>query len=384
MGKNSTKWESLDVLRGIAVAFMLVNHAAVNWLNPGSAAYGLSGIFNFVGSFAPVLFFFATGVGYGLAHQAGKPANTKDLLIKALILIVADIFMRGGDFTTIGWDFLAFIAFSMILLHGFRGRQYGISAALVLVLVLLFVRFGLGAAYDKLVADQADWHRIVLGLAAMEGVSYWFTPWFVYPLVGFVFGAIARQHKSFIEENISKVLAIGCVLGVLCGLMSWVLLTQGAGLFRWGTMSLNFFVASVSCVLISLTVSLFVTEKIGVPSLTALVSMQGVSSLAVVPIHYFFLDLIAFVITEKMGGGLYLLLMPLWLIVCFFCARCTNQLVVSLTRGNSPRLLYALIGLIVVSAIITTVMPAFVWIFVLTFAAQYMLCILLGFSYAKR
>lgn len=384
MSNNVNKWASLDVLRGFAVAFMLVNHAAVTWLNAESASSGASGWLSFVGSFAPVLFFFATGIGYGLAHEVGKPARTKDLFIKALILILADIFMRGGVFSKVGWDFLAFIAFSMILLHGFRGRKYGIHGAILLVFVLLFVRFGLGAIYDKYVPDHSHWHRVALGLSAMDGVSYWFTPWFVYPLVGFVLGAWARKYKLLIDQNILKVVAIALFLGVLSGMLTYVLWTLGAGLFRWGTMSLNFFIASVSCVFLCLALSLFVAERLRIESITVLISMQGVSSLAVVPIHYFFLKLLAYPIDEKMTGGLYLLLMPLWLVVCFSAARLTNRLVVYVTRDNSRSVLYSLTGLVLSSAIITSIWSAYWWIFIVTFAAQYILCILLGFSYAKR
>ncbi len=390
MSSAIKKWPTLDILRGLAVVCMLVNHAAVHWLGQQHLEEGFTSVLSFLGSFAPVLFFFTTGVGYGLAHQVGKPAKTKDLMIKAGILIVADIFMRGGNFTVIGWDFLAFIAFSMILLHGFRGRRFGIAGAIVLIGVLLVVRFGVGAVYDSRVAEgeQADWIRISLGLQAMDGVSYWFTPWFVYPLVGFVFGAFLRQFREIYD----RYTGVFCLSAIVCALaaaaVSYVLLMKGAGLFRWGTMSINFFVASVSCVLAATAIACTIGDKFEQQSLAKLLSkglsMQGVSSLAVVPIHYFFLALVEQLFALPFSANLYLGLMIPWLVVCFWCARGTNRLTVSLTKTQSPAILKGLLAFVVVCALIWSIFVGQWWLFIVMFLAQFALCILLGFSYSKR
>lgn len=390
MSSAIKKWPTLDILRGLAVVCMLVNHAAVHWLDQQYLEEGLTSVLSFLGSFAPVLFFFTTGVGYGLAHQVGKTANTKDLLIKAGILIVADIFMRGGNFTVIGWDFLAFIAFSMILLHGFRGRRFGVAGALVLVVVLLVVRFGVGAFYDSRVSEeeQSVWIRISLGLEAMDGVSYWFTPWFVYPLVGFIFGAFLRQYRDIYDQYTGIFCALALVCAVGAAAVSYVLLMKGAGLFRWGTMSINFFVASVSCVLAATAIACTIGDKFQQQSLSQhlsnALSMQGVSSLAVVPIHYFFLALVEQAFALPFSPNLYLGLLIPWLVVCFWCARATNRLTVSLTSTQSSTLLKGLLALVVASALICSIFVGQWWLFIVMFIAQYALCILLGFSYSKR
>lgn len=385
------KWPSLDVLRGLAVICMLLNHAAAKLLTDDAMFTGLSGWFNFMGSFAPVLFFFATGIGYGLAHEVGRTANTKDVLIKASILIVADIFMRGGDFTLMGWDFLAFIAFSMILLHGFRGRRFGLSGALGLILVLLFVRYGLGAYYDRAVDldEQKYWVLVVLGRTALDNVSYWFTPWFAYPLVGFILGALGRKHGEWVMSHIGKISLLAFGSGLFIAAASTVLWMKGAAAFRWGTVSFNFFIASVACVLVSLAISWLIADKLKHRRLTQLLSMQGVSSLAVVPIHYFYLKIFIMFFAVKISGTVYLIAMPFWIAFCFISARLTNQLTLRLTSSNSKTLLLTFVSIVAGCSIVTTMLsasanPAFAWIVVITFAAQYLLCILLGFSYTKR
>jgi hypothetical protein len=119
--KAKTTELELDVLRGVAVAFMLINHAGVRWLDTAQATDSLALWLVELGSHAPVLFFSITGVGYALGggHRS-TPKPTVDVLYKAGLLLIADGFMRGGDFSYIGWDFLAFIGFAAIAVQLIR------------------------------------------------------------------------------------------------------------------------------------------------------------------------------------------------------------------------------------------------------------------------
>lgn len=384
MAQTINKWPSLDILRGIAVMFMLLNHAAVYWLTPSAQQVGFAGAVNFIGSFAPVLFFFTTGVGYGLAHTIGRRANTLNVLVKAGILIVADIFLRGGNFTFIGWDFLAFIAFSMVVLHGFRGRRFALPAALVLIGLLLMARFALGAFYERSTESPDSLIQIILGMKAMNGVSYWFTPWLIYPLAGFIVGALAKRYSDFVHTRSLLVIISLLINGLFIAALSFVLFQKGASLFRWGTMSLNFFIASMACLSISTALALIFANKIVLPKLSRAISMQGVSSLAVVPLHYFFIALIDTFSPLSLSPTHYLLLMPVWLMACMFLAKQVDVF----TRALSPRLgskfLIASACFLGVLAIITSLTQDFNLLFVTTFIAQLLLCFLLGFSYSKR
>jgi uncharacterized membrane protein len=377
-------WPAIDLLRGIAVIFMLLNHSAVKWIKVDEMSVGLAGILNFIGSFAPVMFFFITGIGYGLAHQIGKPAKTKDVIIKASILIVADVFMRGGDFSSIGWDFLAFIGFSMLLLHCLRGRRFGMLLAFLLIGLFLIARFVLGPIYEALI-EQPDYvMQVLLGVSGLKGVSYWFTPWFIYPLAGFIIGHWASTFTAMITKNPINIFLFFTLLGISIAVVSSVLASKGFILFRWGTMSLNFFIASFACICLSIGIAWLISNVLNFTKLTQILSMRGISSLAVVPIHYGIINLIANVTDKKISGELYLLLMPFWLLLCFYLAKETNKLSYYISQNTPSSGMKIMFATVVLLAFICSFNQLFSALFVVTFTAQFILCLLLGFPYIKR
>lgn len=387
-------WPALDILRGIAVLYMLVNHVAVAWLKPEFANEGIAGILNFVGSFAPVLFFFTTGLGYGVAHKVGHYANFADVAIKAGILILADIFMRGGDFLSFGWDFLAFIGFSMLILSTIRGRKYALTIATLLMAALFLIRYILGseAVYARFLPEQAQTH-FVLSLLGREGftdVSYWFTPWLIYPLAGFVIGATANKIVPLLSTQSNKqhllIFILLVVGGVLSSLVSYMLLQKGAILFRWGTMSINFFIASIAMVCLCLAVTWLLSDILKKQRLNTLLSMRGVSSLAIVPIHYFVIKMLAPYFGFQLEQGTYLLAILFLIPLCFYLARLTDKCAKIIGASASRKLLIVFILLVAIAGLIST-LGLFHSIYInhtLAFIAQIILCLMLGFSYSKR
>jgi uncharacterized membrane protein len=86
-------WQELDILRGLAALFMIINHGGYEFLIPDLATHGISGFIIFISSSAPVLFFFITGVGYGL--QSGQkiqrlryPCGTANPLFNSVMPIL--------------------------------------------------------------------------------------------------------------------------------------------------------------------------------------------------------------------------------------------------------------------------------------------------------
>jgi len=123
-GKVQSHWRELDVLRGMAAVMMVVNHVGIKFLSPQYAEGGFTGIVLFIGSFAPVMFFFVTGVGAGIQSvQKKKSSRWLMILNKVGILAMADLLMAwgGGD----GWrlDFLGFIGLSILILEFVRNSK---------------------------------------------------------------------------------------------------------------------------------------------------------------------------------------------------------------------------------------------------------------------
>lgn len=376
------RWQSLDLLRGFAVIFMLVNHSLVQWLNKSDFNYEYIISISFISSFAPVLFFFATGVGFGLAHEQGRPAAIRPLLIKVIILIVADIFMRSGDLHSFGWDFLAFIAFSMLFLHFFRGRNNAIIKAFISILILFIIRYGVGGYYGGHYSNN-DWIAVIIGIKAIDGVSYWFTPWLIYPLIGFIYGAIYKFHNEKHKRLLLPLISLMLISGLIISSISFVMSNHGSIYFRWGTVSVNFFIASIACLLFCVALANIISELFAMRFISTSLSMQGVSSLAIVPVHYLFLN-ITNILDVKMSAEIYLFSLAPWLVVCFYIAKRTDSFAKYLALKQKNTYLFFFCLCILIFAILCSTYPEFKGVFLLTFLAQYLLCLMLAFSYSRK
>jgi uncharacterized membrane protein len=97
----------LDLLRGTAASLMVFNHVGYAALNRTAAQEGVSGAIVFLGSMAPVLFFFATG-------PAARAGSWRSLADKVLLLMLADQFLGWTLGRPLGLYFFGFIAVSMV------------------------------------------------------------------------------------------------------------------------------------------------------------------------------------------------------------------------------------------------------------------------------
>ena len=90
ISKVTIHWIELDVLGGLAAVLMIVNHVGYQTLDQNHIDGSWSANIVFIGSFAPVLFFFITGVGYGLqSSQKKKVGHWYVTLNKVVILVFA-------------------------------------------------------------------------------------------------------------------------------------------------------------------------------------------------------------------------------------------------------------------------------------------------------
>jgi hypothetical protein len=81
-------------------------------------------------------------------------------------------------------------------------------------------------------------------------------------------------------------IATGCLFMSFVFLIPTLIIAANGGvLFRWGTVSVGFFVASIVMIFFALAFS-FVASQISTPATKSAVSLNGVASLSIVPIHY--------------------------------------------------------------------------------------------------
>jgi len=276
----------LDVFRGFAAILMVLNHAGNEWLAHIDATSGLDGFIVFLGSTAPALFFTATGIGMGLSRR--ERLDWYGTGRKIVLLLVADIFLGWSVRRWIGLDFFAFCAVAMLAVTlvnlGSRPRV----VALATILVFLLLRYGFVAHLQPL-AQQYPILAFVSGIDGVVDVSYPLGPWLAFPLGGFILG------RTIVLDRASKPWPLtGALLVLLSGsaVASLVLVSRGAVLHRWGSVSIAYFLYAVAIVICFWLSASLLERSLPLAAGRAL-QMRGPASLIVVPVHYAAIGLIA-------------------------------------------------------------------------------------------
>jgi len=283
---DAAHWRELDLLRAIAAILMILNHIGVGTpaLYSSKWVHGLV----FAGSFAPVLFFHLTGLGYGIQSFARPGSRGQSYLIKVAILLVADalLWLRPGRF--LGNDFLGFIGLSMLLLEWIRRAPHSGELALSLALGVGAIRFGAGPLLRPFLDGQggARWLGFLVGINNQEGFSYPPCPWLVYPFLGYALGRFTARRVEACRLRLVLLIGVLVACALLSTLFSLATTAQGRVIFRYSTMSLGFFWASLAMLSISLAIALVLCRIGSIAGLVDWISLSGVRSLAIVPLHY--------------------------------------------------------------------------------------------------
>jgi len=350
-------WTELDVLRGLAALMMILNHLGYKILASNLVDSGFAGSLLFISSFAPVLFFFVTGVGYGIQSSRKKKASPwYGIINKFFILVLADLLMHWSEGRWLGLDFLGFIALSSLVLEFIRRTKSPLTYCAVGFVLISLMRYLLGPFIQALGYDQLGWGVLhwILGTKDTPGVSYPLSPWMAYPFAGYIIGVAAMHYRGFIETHRWRVVSGLLVLGGLNSVASLILLQRGASFFRWGTVGVGFYVVSFAVISISLA---GVLAMCGEPKLRVwqdALSLKGIASLAVVPVHYFLIYLV--VLAGVTGVDLFrysLIAIPV-LAGSFFLARSVENLSQIIRQVKTQKVVwFGLIALFVVAAGLT-------------------------------
>lgn len=346
---------ALDCFRGLAALAMIFNHAGFSLLNSHDAVHGLPGTFVFLGSFAPVLFFFATGFSIGLPQQFSKGV-TSDTLWKAAFLLLADqcLFWSRGD--PYGLDFFGFIALSMLCIHAIGPIRRSTAVAAALLALVVVVRFVVGPL-TKGIAENSLVLRFVTGALGQDHVSYPLGPWFAYPLAGFVCARIAfgRGVPAFVAWVADRRCDLVLLLGALfCAAVAAMMYWRGLSFHRWSSMAAGFFVLSAAVLAVAGVVSRWIA-RVGQP-LSRWLSIRGVAAFAVVPLHYATIRVLVESGLAPVSAGTYFAMSCVLCIFIFWASRGFAKLAASATSGSGIPMY--MIGGLVAAAGAVSVMSA--------------------------
>lgn len=274
----STRSLQLDLFRGCAALLMVLNHAGNTWLAPADSTAGFFGAIVFAGSAAPALFFFATGVGMGMARKGH--ADWPGLWRKVVLLFIADAFLNWAVHRWLGLDFFGFCALSMLAVALVDAAPRPRLAAAIALALVLTVRYADAPRLEQWVAD-APWLGFFTGVAGMTDVSYPLCPWLVFPLAGYLLGRASPRLDSPTAGG-------GIAAGAIVALgIAWEMAQRGAPVHRWGSVSFAYLMFAVGFVAVAWLLARAACALAG----RGFLQLRGPASLLVVPIHYALIEL---------------------------------------------------------------------------------------------
>jgi len=343
-----------DTLRGLAAIFMIVNHVAAALIAKSVLEDKLVGSLFFIGSFAPVLFFFVTGLGAGAqSSRSTQSSRWLNVGIKVAILILADLQMQWGQGSSFGLDFLGFIGLSILLLEIIRSQKFPLVICAVGFCIISMLRF-LGAPLLRAfnLEPQLPIINWIVG-NSISGISYPLSPWMAYPLLGFIIGAFVARHYDWLNKNATRVSLQLFAVALLPIAASLFLGSRSPGaFFRWGSVAIGFYCASFAVIAITMALALLAHHKLP-SSVVSLVSLRGVASFSVVPIHYFLINLLKQFLGETLNSISYCVVTILVIAIAFFLSRQVEVIAQRLAKSERQKVIWlTLVGVAVALSII--------------------------------
>jgi hypothetical protein len=151
------------------------------------------------------------------------------------------------------------------------------------------------------------------------------------------------------------------------------------GFSRYGTMSVAFFVSSISLLAFAAALAWLLWASERLPTIGSLLALRGVSSFAVVPIHLFFIVLLGRWWDMTLSGGVYMVVVFPFIAANYSAARKADRVAHLFTLQMSPgtRLWYAGGAILGMSAVFVTVVEEKLLALVVATIAQLIIPVLL-------
>jgi hypothetical protein len=286
-GAGASRWAELDLIRGLAGALMVANHAGVDWVRD-SEPMSLNGALTFTGSLAPVFFFMVTGLGRGIqSARVSTHRPFSDTLKKVLVLLLADAALWLSPSVHLGLNFLGFIGISTLALElvSMTRRPFAVAAAAAALCLVLRFAVAPRLHFPDEPSASVRFLSFVLGRAQSGEFAYPLCPWLAYPFLGFMLGRRAAQHADAVRAARPR-FAFGFALAGAAGLAICVwFAARGMVFFRWGSMSFAYCWFGFAAVFVGLSLALLAVWRLPASWVVAL-SLPGIASFALVPFHY--------------------------------------------------------------------------------------------------
>ena len=222
------------------------------------------------------LFFFGTGYAAGLSPKQ-KCVDWRSVLKKVGWLILADQTLLWSGGIRLGMDFFGFIAVSVLVMAFLQGLRHSQIICIGAILFLLSVRY---AARDLVesVINQEGVLVWATGVRGQDGWSYPLSPWLVAPLAGFL--CARRSSEPKLKHRI-LITPIALMVGIA---LTTILHYRGFIFFRWGSVSVAYFVLATPIILVTFLFAEWITGRYS--RIAARLSLRGASAFLVVPVHY--------------------------------------------------------------------------------------------------
>lgn len=344
-------WDELDVLRGLAALLMIFNHAGVDWYGDEPSRTTVEGFLTYFGSFAPVGFFLLTGLGYGVAPVGNRNGTHQyGLANKVGILVFADVLLAWQHGYWVGLNFLGFIGISTLVLEKLRDTKYPFALGTIAAVAVLCVRFVVGPAAMARFGPVAGWFT---GAKGIDGLAYNPFPWLFYPLFGYLLGRMAQRWSEKIRAG--SLLTYGLL--AVGALPSWgvaeVLTGAGRPAFRWGVMTIAFFAQSMIVVFAGLLTVLVAHQSRMLAAWLKPLHLRGVSSLAVVPLHYVVLFALGLWVPRPPSVSAFVVFAIVACVASLFVSRQLAAGIAHVTKlENRGAVWHALVGLVAASGVV--------------------------------
>jgi uncharacterized membrane protein len=221
--KTQLRYDSIDILRGLAIIGMVLCHAVIYTSRPGEGEFPWVNFFadQIIGDWPAALFLFLSGLSFIISSQ--KATSEIALFLKTIKRFVV-LFITGllflvvvwGHADVFDWDILTTIATSLLILYFLRNLPLPFLIALVIIPALfspwLFHIVDGASLWPQEDEFDPGWDVQAIVHGFLVAGYFPILPWFSYALAGLIVGKTLFLNDKSDESSRSNLVIFGFVL----------------------------------------------------------------------------------------------------------------------------------------------------------------------------